>query len=164
MQLNNNIYTVDWNKWVRWLVPGVLRRPKMLAFIRSVIMPVNTIHTSFLYYRNNALYRLAITPQVCYLERALNDRYDVMERRIYIQDSTTLVPVPLYRQEESKQQVLYRKGNGEPITFYTKAETLQFTSDFIISIPVTVNFNMSELTAFVNSYKLTSKTFKVKII
>lgn len=136
----------------------------MTAFLRSVAMPINTLHTALLYYRNNALYRLAITPQVCFLERALNDRYDVILRRIAIEDGLELAPVPLYRKEESKPQVLNRKIEGGPLVLYTKAETSQFSADFVIKVPVTVDFNISELTAFVNGYKLSSKTFKVKIV
>jgi hypothetical protein len=110
------------------------------------------------------LYRISITPQVCYLEAAINDRYDYVERRIFIEDGEEHEPVPLYRKVEGKAQVLYKKGEGAPLVLYTKAETSKFSADFTIHIPADVNFNISELNAFVESYRLASKTFKVKIV
>lgn len=127
-------------------------------------MPVNDLHSRFVYYRNNALYRLSITPQVCYLEKALNDRYDVIERRIYITDGVELSGLPLFLKVENKPTVFSRKSEGNEQVLYTKAETAYFSADFVINVPVTVPFDISEITAFVNGYKLASKTFKVRIV
>ncbi|KAA2245483.1 hypothetical protein F0L74_05870 [Chitinophaga agrisoli] len=60
--------------------------------------------------------------------------------------------------------MLHRKSEGGAVVLYTKAETTAFNVDFIVNVPIAVSFDMNELTAFVNSYKLASKTFKVKIV
>lgn len=164
MQFNSNIYDVNWEKITTWLLAPATRRQRMLALAKALTSPINDIHTRFGFYRVNVLYRLGITPQVCHLERALNDRYDVMDRRIYISDGVEMDALPLFLKAESKPVKLYKKSEAIHQVLYTKSETSIFSADFIVNIPITVPFDIAELIAFVNSYKLASKTFKVKLI
>lgn len=162
--MSKKIYTVDWVKLARWLLPPRLRQPRFRALVKALTTPINELHTQFTYYRLNVDYRLKITPQVCHLQRALNDRYDVTERRIYITGRVERAAVPMYKKVESKPVVFNVRAEGDGVVFYTKQETSQFSADFVINIPITVAFDLAELTAFVNIYCLAGKTFKVKIV
>jgi hypothetical protein len=160
----SNIYTVNWNKLAIWFIPQALRKTKTLCFIQALVSPVNDLHTRFLYYRQNTIYNLGISPQVCYLQKALNDRYDVALRRIKIVDGVEYDAIPLFLKVENKPVKLYRKSEGIPQVLYTKAETALFSVDFIVQVPSDVVFDLAEMTAFVNSYKLASKVFKIQIL
>lgn len=52
-------------------------------------------------------YDLSITPQVCFLEKILNDKYDDKERRIRIQDIGTVKGYFFFRQTDPKEQKFY---------------------------------------------------------
>ncbi|SEW01821.1 hypothetical protein SAMN05428988_1302 [Chitinophaga sp. YR573] len=147
---------------VKWLLPPALRQPEQMAGLNALVSPINDLHTRLIYYRANAIYRLGITSQVVHLERALNDRYDVVERRIYITDGVEMNALPLFLKSENKPVKLFKKSEGIPVILYTKAETSIFSADFIVNVPVLITFDMAEMTAFVNGYKLASKTFKIK--
>ncbi|BAV09404.1 hypothetical protein SAMN05421788_101840 [Filimonas lacunae] len=157
----NNIYNVEWKKLVNWLTPVTLRKKKLLALLYALVSPINDLHTRFITYKKNIDYRLKINYQVCFLQAALNDRFDYTGRRIQIVRSRQFDPQPLFLLPENKPMVLNaRPGTGKIL--YTKSETGQFTADFIIKIPASLQYDLSELTAFVNSYIVQCRTFKVQ--
>lgn len=161
---SNNIYNIDWSRLIRWQLPPRLRRNKIMAILHAIIAPVNDLYIRLVYYRNSVNYNLGITPQVTHLERALNDRYDVVERRIYITDGVEMNALPLFLKVENKPVKMYKKSEAHELILYTKSETSIFSADFIVNVPVLVDFDTNELTAFVNGYKLASKTFKIKVV
>ncbi len=120
------------------------------------------LYIRFTAFRMGIKYNLLITPQVCFLEKALNDRYDVAARRIFITDAPEYLPLVLFRRIEGKKVVFHRKSENLHQVLYTKAETAQFSVDFIINIPIGIAYDLAELRAFVDGYKLVTKTYKVK--
>ena len=163
MPYNRQIYNVDWAKLSHWFTPVHWRFPVLLSWVISVAALSNDLYNRFLAYRNLIKYSLLITPQVCYLEKALNDRYDVVLRRIYIEDAPEHLPVALFARAENKPVRLFTKDEGNPVILWRRAETAEFGVDFIIFIPIDVVFDMPQLRAFVTAYKLTTKTFEVQL-
>lgn len=164
MKFDKKIYAVDFSKLARWLTPTMLRMPKLLAFVLALVTPVADLYSRFLVLKANLEYRLTITPQVCYMEKALNDRWDIVERRIVIVDAVEYNPIPLFLKIEDKPVVFNMKSEGGPVILYTKSETAMFTVDFIVRVPILVAFDMAEMRAVVDAYKLAGKTFKIQII
>jgi hypothetical protein len=164
--VGNNLYNINYRKWVTWLIPVPLRGGKMLAWCMALVGPVIAMYNQLLLFRDACIYKLTITPQVVFLEKALNDRYDQIARRIFITDLVEYEPIYLYLKAESKAHFFYRKSEAAATKtyLYTRAETGKFGVDFIINIPVAVSFDAAELKAFVSTYKLASKIFKVKIV
>jgi hypothetical protein len=163
--MNVKRYDINYTRLVKQRIPVQISLPKLTALALSFAVPFVYTHTMLTNFRNLILYKLTITPQVVYLEKLLNDRYDTIERRIYIADGKEYTPTFLFKKEELKRVFLFRKSESGFLQryLYTKNETGQFTYDFIIHIPVMVAFDMNELTALVNIYKLASKTFKIQI-
>lgn len=147
-------------------IPERLRNPVLTAFVMVMVSPVVLLYNSLLSFRALVLYKLTITPQVVFLEKLLNDRYDNVERRIFIADGKQYTPTFLFTKAELKPFFLFRKAEVGFLEkyFFLKNETGQFTWDFVIHIPAVINFNQNELVALVNTYKLPAKTFKIKII
>jgi hypothetical protein len=158
-----NIYNVNWVKLVKMLTPIVLRQNPLTCFIKAFTHPFIILHNDFISYSNRVNYHLQITPQVCYLEKALNDKYDLVHRRIFITDAPEYLPIILFRKSENKKLLIKRKTEGNPQVLYTKPETALFGVDFIVNIPVGIVFDANELKAFLQVYKLATKTFKIKI-
>lgn len=141
----------------------VSRKPKMLAWVSALAAPVAYCYNTFLNYKTSVNYRLLITPQVCHLERALNDRYDFALRRIRIEDGVEFNAFPVFLRAEAKPVKLFLRAEAKPApVLYLKTETGNFTADFIIKIPADVAFDINELRAFTDTYKLLSKKYNVQ--
>ncbi|RXK57578.1 hypothetical protein ESA94_20480 [Lacibacter luteus] len=157
-------YNVDFKKLGLQTMYEHWRKAKHNGWIKAVLQPLVTLYSLFVIYRNTQRYKLQITPQVCFLEKALNDKYDVELRRIYIDEPPEKQAIPLYRKTEAKKQVLYRKSEATELVLYRKNETSVFSVDFLIVIPVSIAIDMPELRAYVDSYKLVTKTYTVQFI
>lgn len=162
MAINKNIFTVNWDKLSTWLMPDDLIMPGIMAWAKALVTPVVDLYGQFMIFKDYTTYWLNITPQVCFMEKALNDKYDFSQRRIFIKDGDEKLPVVFYLKDENKPLVIYKKGEGPPLVLYTKSETAQFTSDFVVVVPGSLVFNTNEMIAFINSIpNLASKTFKI---
>lgn len=92
-------YNVDYNKLVILLLPTFLRKPKLIAFLRALITPLSNLHYQFLQHQRDDHYKLDHNWQVCYLEKVLNDRFDVSVKRIRIIEG-----------EKYERQYIYTEG------------------------------------------------------
>src|SRR5512146_2197103 len=110
--MNERIYDIAYKKLVNSLVPQVLRKPKMVALLYALVNPVVYVYNLFLINRRSNLYRLMITPQVCYVEMELNDKYNSSARRIKITRPKSYNPLFLYKKIENKPVFLYKKNEG----------------------------------------------------
>lgn len=164
MAFTDNIYNVDWNKLVTWLIPYPLRQPKLLAFVDALKQSVADVYTRYLAYKTYTVYWLGINSQVCFMQKALNDKYDIAERRIYITDGVNIEPVLLSLKSENKPQKFSLKTEAQPIRLPLKSEVAAFASDFIVNVPAAVAFSADEMSAVIDSIKTPSKTYIIKIV
>lgn len=162
--MNVKRYIIDYAKFVVQRIPIELRIDEVMAYTKVLASPIVTIYNSLILFRVQLNYKILITPQVVYLEKMLNDRYDNLLRRIYILDGNEYAPIYLYRKAELKPIYLYRKSEvAKPKKYlYTKGEVGQFTFDFVVYVPLDVVFDENEMKALVNGYKLASMLFKIQ--
>jgi len=161
--VNNAIYNIIYSKLKIWLTPIFLRNPILVAWLGIIISPVVYVYQDLLLFRTQKLYELAITPQVVYLQKLLNDRYDYVERRITIVDAIDQEPIYFFKRTELKPVTIYNMGENEPVYVYTRGEVSSMKNDFIVKVPIDVVFNFNEMTSLVQTYKLPSKQFKIQI-
>lgn len=149
-------YNLNINKLVGLLLPTFLRKEKMLAWLRALHFPLIKIVDDFNFNRNQNLYNLAHNGQVCYLRKALNDRFDVSERRIKITDGN-----------KYNRQYIYTLGEQKPkylgmIYLRQNADYSDTGVDFIVLIPNGLKYNKFEAKALIDFYKLASKRYKIE--
>lgn len=156
LEMSNNIYDIDFGKVVRWNLRRKKRKPRILALLNAMAKPIVLIQQDFLKYRKAKLYQLLITPQKCWLERLLNDRYDFSQRRIYIDDGVDYPPTYIYQSAELKPIYLGTK------TIYTSGESGDLKDDFIIWVPNDISFEENEMISLVKVYKLAGTKFKIQ--
>lgn len=133
-----------------------------MAFIKACFAPVISLHNQFLNYRKAKLYEIKMNYQVPYLEAFLNDRFDAIERRIYIDDAQTVNQIYLYQEEETKPLYLNQESENAPVYLYTEGETIgDLWNDFIVYVPVSVAFSESELRAMIAT-KWCGKRYKIE--
>lgn len=161
--MGDKIYSVDFNKLVVWLLPRPLRRVRMVAFLKAMVLPFISVYMNLMVFRKAKLYQLSITPQVCWLTRLLNDRYDRTWRRIKIEDGVDKPPFYIYLNPELKPKYLRRSSEAMPPKYiYTGGESGLIADDFIVKIPIVRSININELIALVKAYKLAGTKFKVQ--
>jgi hypothetical protein len=160
---NDNTYIIDWQKMVLDNTPASLRLPKVLAWLNVFIKPITKLYIDFLVFRKAKKYQLLITPQVCYLEKILNDRFDYTQRRIYIEDGEDRNTTFLYKRIELKPVYLWKRSEAQPRYFYTRGEAGINTNDFIIKVPIAVVFDMQLMIGVVRAANnLPGTKFKIQ--
>lgn len=165
MSFNRKIYNPDFKRLSRQLVKNELKGKKFLSALYAMVAFIQKLHAEFLLYKKSVQYRLLITPQTCYLEKALNDKYDIAERRIFISPGVEYQAWVLYKKAEGieKRKVLNTRAEGVANVVYSKSEAASFGVDFFINVPVVVSFNQQELLAFIAGYCLPLK-YRIRFI
>lgn len=95
-------FNINWTKLVKENIPFFLQQAFRLTWINVLIAPAKQLYIDFLATRDEFIYKVRFNGQVMYLERLLNDKFDVALRRIYINDG----PV--------KNYFIYRRSEGKP--------------------------------------------------
>lgn len=158
----SNIYDIIYSRLVKWWTPAPLRTTFWLSWLGVMVKPVADLYNSFLLYRTARLYQLMITPQKCWLERLLNDRYDNTLRRIYIEDGIDKPPFYIFQRAESKPKFIRQRSEAAPQWIYTSGESGNLVDDFIVFVPMALVFEEPEMVSLVKVYKLAGVKFKIQ--
>lgn len=152
-------YKVDYNKIVLLVLPAFLRKPITASYLQAVIMPIANLYDKWRVFRDDNLYKLHHTGQVCYLRKVLNDKLDPSLRRIYIGDG-----------QRYERQYLYTTGENKPKflgTMYLResADYADTGVDFNVYAPQSIIENsIYELIALLDFYKLGGKKYKINAL
>ncbi|MBL0144943.1 MAG: hypothetical protein IPP48_03455 [Chitinophagaceae bacterium] len=157
-------YNIDFSKLTRWLLPSFVRKPKMMYWMLALATPVIVLYGDFKRYRKTKQYQLLITPQVCYLEKMLNDTFDFTLRRIRIVDAIWYPATNIFTISESKPVAVYTSGEGAPLIIYTDGEAGLFQDDFIVEVPAALVFDENQMKANINIYKLAGTKYKIQTV
>ena len=128
-------YKIDFTKLAVQLLPPLLRSKFLTALLCVMIVPLRYLYGSFRKLKGNVDDRLNITGNVQYLETALNNAFNLLERQIYI---TT--------PEESNVRIFYFDAEGHPARIlYQEEEEGHFSMwhdnensmrvNFIVNVP-----------------------------
>ena len=146
------MFNLDIKKVVLYLLPTILRKPRLIAFINALSIPFESTLNILSNYRLRLNKEVAITPQKCYLRKYLNDRFDVNLRRILIEDSVSLPTTFIYLESEN---------NPKFLPFYlSDTEGV----NFVVKVPISLQNIESQIIDFLSRYKLPSKTFRIEYI
>jgi hypothetical protein len=124
-----------------------------------LLSPISSLHFAWLHFRNNNLYKLTHTGQVCYLRKSLNDSFDVSNRRIYIASGN-----------QYKRDYIYTKAAQKPrflgvMYLHSRYDFADKGVDFIVYVPTEiVTDKIHELKAHINYYKEGVKRYKIERI
>ncbi len=152
---------INTTKLYRWLLPRLIRQPKVKALVDSFMIGFDTLYSTFLKNRIANLYFLEINGQVVKLEKMLNDKYDFVARRIYISDGIYTHLYYLYMNAEDRPLFI---NDTIPNYIYLLPEQGYGSASFIINIMAVIEFNEDELRGLVDTYKLVSKKYSINII
>ncbi len=160
----DNVYSLDMDKFVLNLLPIRLRNYRLYNWLVSLVHPLKTLHGFFTTYRLNTNYKIEHTAQVFSMEEVLNDAFDSIQKRIYIEDGIYRFPVWFYDRADDKPVRFYDRADDQPVRFYDRATLQQLDVDFIVVLPNGLNLSdpeMIRLRALVDYYRLPDKTYEV---
>ena len=151
------MYNLNIDKLLVLLIPTFLRKPKLIAWLRTLAMPLNKLLDDFKVHRERDLYNLIHNSQVCYLRKALNDEFDPQLRRIKIEDGTRNIRRYIYQRNVNRPLYLGR------MFLYLRGNYIDGGVDFVVVLPRGLEYDKYKLEALVNFYKLAGKRWTIRI-
>lgn len=154
------MFNVDFTILIRWLTPHALRKSKLLIFLKAFAWPVSQLHNDFLRFVAAKLYRLSHNGQVCYLEKVLNDAFDVISKRIYIGDFEGVERIYFWPELDNRDV-----NFGVDQFFYEDAAYADSGVDFVVHVPFGVAASIPQLAlmnSLLNEYKLAGKNYLIQ--
>jgi hypothetical protein len=152
-------YKVDYNRLAVLLLPTFLRKPILVAYLQSLLVPIDSLYYKWSLFRNDNLYKVQHTGQICYLRKVLNDKMDGSQRRIYIGNGN-----------RHERQYLYTTGENRPrylgtMFLWQNSDYADTGVDFIVYAPQEIiNTSPYELKALIDFYKAGGKRYKIEAI
>ena len=139
------------------MLPTRNRKPKMIAFVKSLIVPIVNLHYEFLRKRERDEFVLNHNGQICYLVKALNDLFDNDLRRIKLVAKSAFEVTYIFTKIEDKPVYL-----DEPIYLYDKSDSVNNDLDFIVQVPTDILSNREvELKKWIETFKKGTKNYKI---
>lgn len=160
-----NKYTLKWLKQLIDQLPTSLRRPKLINWLWALLVPLRWLGDRLIEFRDLIRDEISRNGQEISLEKILNDRFDTVQRRIYIDDEQVTVPQALWLIVEAQQEpfvwLISEIPTGSALDLKTISEHGKL-GVFIIYIPTGMAFDMAALAALVNKYKLAGLQWKIE--
>lgn len=104
-------FLINFSRIIKDNIPWFLRWPLRINRIKAMIKPFKVIYNDFITQLNDLIYKAKFNGAVIYLETALNDRFDPVNRAIFISEFD-YDKVYIYRKTELKPAiVLYFRYN-----------------------------------------------------
>lgn len=130
-------YDINWNVFGIQMLPIKWRDSPTIAFVKVLLKPLDENYYTWHNWRIDNLYKLEYTGQICYLRGSLNDKFDPLQRRIYIGEGEDKPTTYIYTEAESLAVFTNTEaeGNEGTLYIYTEAETADSGLDFIVYIP-----------------------------
>lgn len=169
--IDKNIYNIDWAKLRQFLLPSFLRKLVQLAWQKAVLKPLEWLHDKKQDWRESMRYKMNHNGQVIYLEKMLNEHFNIVgydkddhqaTKQIFIGLGEQLPDNFIFTLPELQPVTIYTAAENQPPYYlYTFAEYAVFYADFVIWIPVALPYEEAEVKALVDYY-INTRFYKIK--
>lgn len=141
------------------MLPTFLRKPVTGSFIQAALKPLDLLYYEWSQFRQDNLYKIEHTGQKCYLRGALNDRFDMVQRRIRIGKGQLNETEYIFT--EAEQQTVFLDND---IWLFTESETADTGLNFLVYVPAEIyNTQIHGLRALIDFYKVAGKRYDILI-
>lgn len=132
------MFNVDLKRQAYMQLAYVLRQALHVVWINLLVgSSFNTLN-GIRDYRNSDLYLLQFSASRIYLEHFLNDKFDPVNRDIYIENLEFINPKYRYNEIEDRENYVFNKAEGAvPNYLYNKLE-IDNQPGFIVYVPMTI--------------------------
>ncbi len=151
-------YRVHFDYLATLLLPSLLRRPLLLAWLKALLAPLRQRYYDFLVYAEATRIELTYNSQTIVLEGALNDQFDPTLRRIIIDNSDTELQ-PLYfnfLSEQQPEKYILFAAESPPWTYAYLYNEFTSQIDFTVHVPLVLRTpqRTDQLQARIRRFKL----------
>ena len=153
-------YRIDMFKFSAMLLPPIMRKVKIFAFLKVLVSWFAQIQREFLAYREDARERMALNGQVIYIEKALNDYFLLQNPDIYISDISSFQRT-FYMPEGQDTAFLY--DSQSPKVTYISNESENAQLKFIVNVPSYLSDRIEEIRNIVDYNKPAGRTYTINI-
>ena len=156
-------YNVDIYKLGAYLLPPFLRKKRMYAFLCVFLYPFYWLCKMFKDYRKTSLQKLNVNGQVAYIEKMLNDEFELENRELYMTDSDALKPnvADMYR-DPSVTMTIYPESSEEKLYLESGDESIK-SEDYIVNVPSFLADKLEVIKTIVEYNKPAGRTYKINL-
>jgi hypothetical protein len=154
------IFQSSLTKLAQLVLPTRLRTSTISALLNAMVSPIEEQRSELLQKRQEVTYWLGITPQVCYLEKALNDNFDFENRRISVANGEGVIITLLHSNEALKPVII---GEDAPLIIHDNSNYSGGDFDFSVNIG-SIALSQSEeqhMRYIINNNKLADKSYVI---
>ena len=158
-------YHFDVDKWIIHLLPPVLRKASIYAFLRSMLYPVKQLQDAFYAYKTGVDRTLTYNAFQNSLERFLNGLFFFEYNAIYITDVQD-ERVALSFQSEAFPPVYMSFQNESPSTALelSSLPPSAITGRFVVHVPAALSeANIATVRTWVDYYKMAGTEFNIEV-
>jgi hypothetical protein len=141
-------YKIFWTKWLDSYIWDMVRKEKARLWLRAFIFPIIRLHNRFLAYDKTVQFELKITPQVCVLRWALNQKFDNILKRILIVDNAN-----------NELDYAFLSSENKPLFLPDFLNDNDY--EFEVQVPYTLLSKEKGIKSLLNLYKLPSKRYVI---
>lgn len=159
-----NIYNISYSRVALLLVPFIIRKKILVAFLAAFMRPLENLNEDFTAFRNSV--DTSVKSQVCYMRGMLNDYFDYFDRRIKIRTAALDKSYYLLWQDKyNKPIMVYNEDNPDTYKPYLLSKDGQIGTnnpDFEVVLPpgyVLSESDRIQMEALINNNKLASKKY-----
>ena len=160
---------IDYNKLAVLLLPTFLRQPLLMSLARILMVPLQRLHDEHHAARDERMYQLRHTSQICHIKDALNREFAVgnydpttpdYTEGFEIEDINAIGDwVMTYDEVPAFADVHTMAEDDDYLLVYDEPIITQATQSFIVYVPKALDFNASlpKVRAIVDLYRLASR-------
>lgn len=159
-----NIYNISYSRVALLLVPFIIRKKTLIAFLAAFMRPLENLNEDFAAFRNSV--DTSVKSQICYMRGMLNDQFDYFERRIRIRTASLDKSYYLLWQDQyNKPIMVYNENSPDIYKPYLLSKDGQIGTnnpDFEVILPpgyILSENDRIQMIAIVNNHKLASKKY-----
>ena len=131
------------------------QQPIFSAFVEVLVFPLKTLYAVFDSFMLATSKKMTYNAQTCYLQKLLNDNFDNVERRIYIEDVPSIPWIIAYPTLSDKPIILGQKIL-RPSSLYGNNY-----NKFIVYVPTELSSLEGIVRGLTSQYKLAGKGFLI---
>lgn len=157
---------IDFKNVFAFLIPVALRGQKFIDWMGALLTPMKSINTIFANEAAVIRYDLAFNGQVIYLQHRLNNDFDFVLRRIYIDDPAGAQVFSFFIWNTIEQQpppIVWNIAEAVAPKQYLRnfAELIVTGGDFVVFLPASLNTSTFQplFKRIINQYRPAGKRY-----
>lgn len=156
-------YNVDVYKLGLQLLPLLLRKRVLFAFLCALLSPFHLLAELFKTFRSSSLKRLNVNGQVIYIEKALNETFDLKNGEIYLSDTDNLMGSGSMLYPQPEQSVVIFSGDESEILYIPSGGDGKANGDYIVNVPSFLETELESIKTIVEYNKPAGRSYVIKV-